>query len=157
MSKIDIPKREDAKGNERYFEIRNCGSDGCGSFYTFAVTSDTQENEIYQIAIDLHTEHMELAEQRYYPSMFSKPPYWRPTIKVIEQSVSYYELDAEKHKIKIERSGRNYEYDWKTKRGGLKFTIVNQYIEIGYSGGRKERRNGYVFGKVLTTHRKEVI
>lgn len=150
MSKIDIPKKEDAKGDERYFEIRNCGSDGCGSFHTFAVTADTTDEEIHQIAIDIHTENMELQEQRYYPSMFNKRPYWRPTIKVIEKSVSYYDLDPEKHKTRIERSGRTYSYEWQTKRGGYKFTIINQYIEIGYSNGAKERRNGYVFGKELT-------
>lgn len=141
MGKIDIPVAE-AMAGERYFEIRNCGADGCGSFHTFAVTKDTPIEDIMQIAADEHTAYMTTQQERYYPSIFSRPPYWRPTLKVVEKKRIIYKLDPEKDKVRIERTGRNYGNDWSTLRGGDKFTITNSYLRIKTNLGIHEY-NGY--------------
>lgn len=141
MSEIDIPV-PDKMSNERYFEIRDCGADGCGSFHTFAVSGDTPIEEIMQIAADKHTATMTSREERYYPSMFSERPHWRPTLKVVEKKRIIRQLDPENDKARIERIGRNYISDWSTLRGGAKFSIVNSYIRIKTNMGVREY-NGY--------------
>jgi hypothetical protein len=147
--KIDIPKPEDVSG-QRYFLIRNCGADGCGNFQTYCVARDTTTEEIMSIAAQEHTEYMMEQEKRYIPMFFNKPPKWRSSLKVIEQSRSISKLDPVKDKEKIERSGRDYTNKWTTKRGGLKFTIENNFIRVKTNLGVHEY-NGYTPGSIIKT------
>jgi hypothetical protein len=137
MTRIE-GKLPEQVGDERTFQIRNVGSDGCGSFEHFTVTSDTPEQEIFDLACTIMTEAMELKERQHMPSFFREPPKWRNTIKVVEMKRKVIKLD----KVN-ERTGRDWTNEWSTKRGGLKFKIHNSWCEVTFSDGEKGRCNGY--------------
>lgn len=138
-----LPKPEEMK-NERYFQIRDCGKDGCGSFEIFCVEGETPEDAIYQISCDIQTARMEKKEKIYTPGFFFRePPKWRPTIKVIEYQRGIEPL-AEPNKF-----GKTFTNLWKVKRGGLKFTIVNNWIRVKLTNGETKSGNGYIFGSTL--------
>lgn len=139
--KIDFPKPEKMK-DERYFQVRAVDSNGDGCYTTITVKGNTTEENIYKIACEEWTNEMLEKEERYMPSYFSSPPKWVNTIKVVEQTRT-----IEKLKKVNERTGRDYMSSWKTTRGGLKFTIVNRYIEVTFASGKKHRGNGYSFGR----------
>ena len=140
---LEIP---DAKkmNNERYFQIRDVDSEGCGSFISFCVKENTSNEDIYKEAAELQTNAMNRREEMFIPSMFRQPPKWRNTIKVVEQKRTIRQLEEVN-----ERTGRDYTNDWNTLRGGLKFTIYNSFIEVTMSDGKKYRGDGYEFGKII--------
>ena len=136
-----LPKPEEIT-NQRYFQIRDCDKDGCGSFHTFCVSGDTLQEEIYQIACEEQTAAMERKEQMYIPSFFREPPKWRLTIKVVEHQRKIEQL------TEPDKNGRTYRNIWTTKPKGLKFTIVNNWIRIKLTNDEIKSANGYAFGKV---------
>ena len=117
--KIDMPNFEDVS-DERYFVIRDCRSDGCGSYYHFVVTRDTTTDEIMQIAADIQTSEMNKKEENYYPAFYNSQPVWRNTVKVVEQKRTI---------TKTGDTGKTCN-SWSTLRGGLKFTIVKSFAKI---------------------------
>lgn len=127
-------------GNERTFQLRNVGSNGCGSYEYFNVTGDTPEEEIFELACTVMTEAMESAERRYLPSPFREAPKWRMTIKVVEMRRNIVQL-SEPNK----RTGRDWRNEWLTKKKGLKFKICNSWCEVTYTDGSKKRSDGYTF------------
>lgn len=144
MSKLkELPKPEDMK-NERYFEIRDLDSQGCGSTHIFVVSGNTSEQEIGEIAALEHTSEMERQESFYIPSMFREPPTWRNSLKVVEQKRSIVTLDpnSELGERFMERTGKNYRSEWSTKRGGLKFKLSRSYMRIKTNRGTYEN-SGY--------------
>ena len=142
--KIEIPKILENIQDERYFEIRDVDSKGCGSFNTICISADTPDEEIYQIVADEQTNEMIHKEEMYIPSVFREPPKWRQTIKVVEQKRNIKKLDRID-----ERTGRDYINKWNTKKGGLKFTINNNWIRMKMTSGEVREGNGYSFGKLI--------
>ena len=125
---------------ERYFQIRDVGKDGCGSYEAFCVSGDTKENDIGNIASEVWTNTMLWREKRHFPSMFRQPPKWRQTISVVEIKRDIKKLDKTN-----ERTGRDYENVFTTKRGGFKFKIHNNYVKIIMKDGSTYAGNGYKF------------
>jgi len=146
MNSVKLDKIPDLKEikNERYFQIRDLDSHGCGSFYSFCVKLEATLEEIGKIASDTMTNNKTEQEEKYIPFIFSKSPYWRPTIKVIEMQRKIKNLSEINS-----RTGRNYENIWLTKRKGLKFTIIHDLVKIEMSDGSVYTGNGYSFGKEL--------
>ena len=142
--KIDKIPEINEISDERYFQIRDVDSHGCGSFYSFCVKSEATLEEIGKIASETMTNNKMRQEQMYIPFIFSKPPYWRPTIKVIEMKREIKNL-TEINK----RTCRDYKNIWSTKRKGLKFTIINNRIKMKMSDGSTYSGNGYSFGNVI--------
>ena len=139
--KIYIPKKIEDVKDERYFQIRDLGSDGCGSCETFCVSLETTNEEIYQIASEMWTNRMIQKEEVYIPSFFNRRPRWRPTIKVIEEKRDVEKLSEP------DKNGRDFRNIWMTKKKGLKFTIVNNWIRMKMTNGEVREGNGYSFGK----------
>jgi len=124
LMKIDIPKKLEDIKDERYFQIRDLDSNGCGSCETFCVSAETSNEEVFQIASDLWTERMEQKESLYIPSFFRERPKWRQTIKVVEQNRNTEKLPEP------DKNGKDFRNIWTTKKKGLKFTITNNWIKI---------------------------
>lgn len=125
--------------DERYFEIRDVGKDGCGSFETFCVSSDATEREIGDIASELLTESKSRRDEMNKHSFFYQS-HWRPTVHVVEETRKIVPPDQ----FAIKR-GREFMNEWKTKRGGLKLKICNSYIRITMTNGNKYEGNGYEY------------
>lgn len=136
--KLDkIPEPEEMNG-ERYFQIRDVGSDGCGSFESFCVDKDCTQEEICAIACEVHTQAMIKKEQFHIPSFFRKPPVWRNSLKVVEQKRDI----TPPNEWHIKR-GKTYGNAWGVKRGGFKFKITRDYIQVKYADGTTKKIQGY--------------
>lgn len=132
-----IPEPQEMS-DERYFYIRDVDRNGHGSFGMFCVDSKTTNDEIGKIAADVWTKKKLEKERIYMPSLFKKPSKWRNVINVVEQERKIRKLD----KIN-ERTGKEYENSWMTKRGGFKFKIHNNYIKMVLHDGTVYVGNGY--------------
>ena len=133
MNKIKVNKRQ-----ARYFQIRDLNSQGEGCSYIFKVDSKYSEEMIFEYACSKHTSDMQDSESRYTGAAYQERPYWRPTVKVVE-------VQPEIVNSHYSDTGSPISYTkWNTKRGGLKFTIVNHWIQLNNT-----KYNGYSFGKKL--------
>ena len=142
--KIDKIPEINEISDERYFQIRDVDSHGCGSFHSFCVKSEATIEEIGKIASEILTNYKLEQEENSKYSLFSRKINWRPTIKVIEEKREIKNLPEIN-----ERTGRNYQNIWSTKRKGLKFVITNNWIKMKMSDGSIYTGNGYSFGKVI--------
>lgn len=137
MSKLDKIPEPEAMNGERYFQIREIRKDS-RSYESFAVTGDTTEKEIMEIACSEWMGRMEKREMMYYPSIFREPPYWANTLTVIEQKRTILP-PSDWHKER----GKTFMNEWKTKRKGFRFKIARYWMTATFSDGSKRSVNSY--------------
>lgn len=137
MSKLDkIPEPEVMNG-ERYFQIREIRKDS-SSYELFAVTGDTTEKEIMEIACSEWMARMEKIEMMYYPSIFRKPPYWANALTVVEQKRTILP-PSDWHKDR----GKTFMNKWETKRKGFRFKIAKSWMTATFADGNKRSAKSY--------------
>ena len=138
---IKMPTPEEMK-DERYFQIRDVDKRGCGSFTSFCVQPDASEQEIGDLASEIWTENRKHHEEmnNFRSGIFWQPFKWRQTVGVVEMKREIKKLD----KVN-ERTGRDYQNVWTTKRGGMKLKIHNSYIKMVMTNGNVYEGNGYKY------------
>jgi len=135
---IDPIPAPDQMNGERYFQIRDVGRDGSGSFHLFCVSKITSDDEVKTIASELHAKEMMNREQMYVPAFFRRPPKWRDSLIVVELK----RIIAPPTKWHLDH-GKKYSNTWKTKRKGLRFKLIRSYLKLSLAGGQTEMRQGY--------------
>jgi hypothetical protein len=136
-----LPLPENMK-DERYFLICNLNSDRCGSYYYFYATADSTNEEIFQYAIETIERKTKLYLQRPSSIFLNPTPKWHNSIKVIELTRKITKLQEP------DKYGRVYTNIWKTKRNGLKFTLVRNWIKMKFNDVSIKSYTSYNFGKI---------